>query len=43
MTYQMITTVEGLEEVLDIVGDGVAALDFETLDGGDHLVGHRGL
>jgi DNA polymerase I-like protein with 3'-5' exonuclease and polymerase domains len=25
----MITTAEGLEEVLDIVGDGVAALDFE--------------
>jgi DNA polymerase I-like protein with 3'-5' exonuclease and polymerase domains len=25
----MITTPEGLEEVLDIVGDGVAALDFE--------------
>jgi DNA polymerase-1 len=30
MTYQMITTIDGLNEILDSVGDGVAALDFET-------------
>lgn len=29
MTYQMITTAEELEKLLDRVGDGVAALDFE--------------
>jgi DNA polymerase I-like protein with 3'-5' exonuclease and polymerase domains len=30
MTYCMVTTIEHLEEVLDAIGDGVAALDFET-------------
>ena len=29
MQYRMINTIEGLEEVLDIVGDGVAAADME--------------
>jgi len=30
MSYQMITSEERLEELLDLIGDGEAALDFET-------------
>jgi len=29
-TYEMITTLDAFEDLLDIVGDGIASLDFET-------------